>query len=140
MYNNNSTVTTQLISGAGWDRTMNWIIETGSKTIEEVYGDSSSWGNYNNSVGNAAIGAGEKNLDYTTGKSEYWKVNNIYDLAGNMGEWTQEKSNEKNRPIVRSGAYHSSCNSYYPSGARDTTYTNYAWDSISFRVQLFINV
>ena len=140
MYNNNSTVTTQLISGAGWDRTMNWIIETGSKTIEEVYGDSSSWGNYNNSVGNAAIGAGEKNLDYTTGKSEYWKVNNIYDLAGNMGEWTQEKSNEKNRPIVRSGAYHSSCNSYYPSGARDTTYTNYAWDSISFRVQLFINI
>ena len=27
-----------------------------------------------------------------TGYSEYWKANNIYDIAGNCTEWTQEAS------------------------------------------------
>ena len=31
-------------------------------------------------------------MNYTTGRSEYWKANNIYDLAGNTWEWTQELS------------------------------------------------
>ena len=52
--------------------------------------DSRSWGNYSNSTGGAATNSG----DYSPkpgGKNEYWKVNNIYDLAGNVYEWTQEK-------------------------------------------------
>ena len=36
----------KLISGAGWDRTLNWLIETKAKTENEVFGNSSSWGNY----------------------------------------------------------------------------------------------
>ena len=140
MYSSNSSVTSQLISGAGWDRTMNWIIETGTKTGYEVYLDSSSWGNYNNSVGDAAIGAGEQNMDYTTGKSEYWKANNIYDLAGNMAEWTQEKDNTNNDRIIRSGDYNGGCG-YCPSGLRDTGFSDaFLRSDISFRVQLFINV
>ena len=90
MYSGNVAVTSQLITGAGWDRALSWIIETGEKTEEEVLIDSSSWGNYSNSTGNAATNAGYNNMNYTTGRSEYWKANNIYDLAGNTTEWTQE--------------------------------------------------
>lgn len=135
MYENNQVVKTQIISGAGWDRTMNWLIETGDKTPFEVYVDSSTWGNYGNAVGNAAIGAGE----YTsTGMSEYWKANNIYDLAGNYSEMTQEiKESEAmcRGGQVRGGTCGS--DSYVPAGMR---LEDLARIQGAFRVQLFINV
>lgn len=31
----------------------------------------------------------------TTGYSEYWKANNIYDLSGNVWEYTQERYDEE---------------------------------------------
>ena len=50
--------------------------------------NSRSYGNYSNSDTPANVtGAGGKQ---STGFSEYWKTNNIYDLAGNCWEWTQE--------------------------------------------------
>ena len=37
----------------------------------------------------------------TTGFSEYWKANNIYDFAGNYVEWTQEAgSNNECRSLM----------------------------------------
>ncbi len=135
IYKDNQVVKTQIISGAGWDRTMNWLIETGSKTSYEVYADSSTWGNYRNAVGNAAIGAGE----YTsTGTSEYWKANNIYDLAGNYSEMTQEK---RENDVLRRGGqvFGGTCspNEYVPAGIRNE---ELARTEGAFRVQLFINV
>ena len=52
-----------------------------------IQSDSRSWGNYGDSVGGASIKSSEKQPSAT---NEYWKVNNIYDLAGNIEEWTQE--------------------------------------------------
>ena len=80
----------KLISGAGWDRTLNWLIETKAKTENEVFVNSSSWGNYNDSTGNAKTNSGIDNMNYTTGRNEAWKANNIYDLAGNVWDWTTE--------------------------------------------------
>ena len=133
MYKDNKIVKTQIISGAGWDRTMNWLIETGDKTPYEVYADSSTWGNYRNAVGNAAIGAGK----YTpTGASEYWKANNIYDLAGNYDEMTQEK--RENDIMHRGGEVSGgTCYGYFSAGRREGKITI---DEGAFRVQLFINV
>ena len=139
MYSDNEAVISQVISGAGWDRTMNWLIETGAKSKYEVYLDSSTWGNYNNSVGNAAIDSGWNNYDAITGKSEYWKINNIYDLAGNCEEMTQEATTEK--MITRGGSVSGYCNGYYPAGMRFSEWDREKRDEeISFRVQLFINV
>ena len=39
------------------------------------------------------------------GTNEYWKVNNIYDLAGNVYEWTQEKYSTGSHRTVRGGEY-----------------------------------
>ena len=89
-------VKTQMIWGCQWDVTMNWLISSGAKTSDEVNKDSSTWGNYNNynAANNYTEGTAgyEKNAGspQNTGSSENWKANNIYDLAGNVWEWTQE--------------------------------------------------
>ena len=77
----------EMIYGNQWDRVLNWIVETGEKEQEEVYEDSSSWGNYNNDSETDAMGVVDLQV---SGKNEEWKANNIYDLAGNAYEWTQE--------------------------------------------------
>ena len=79
----------EMIYGNQWDEVMSWIVSTGEKTESEVNEDSSSWGNYNNSTGEATTGSGTRR---TSGYSESWKANNIYDLAGNCYEFTQEAS------------------------------------------------
>ena len=90
-------VKTQMIWGCQWDVTMNWLISSGAKTSNEVNKDSRSWGNYSDSKENAKVTVTEEDGTTTnkygrkqnTGYSEYWKANNINDLAGNSSEWTQ---------------------------------------------------
>ncbi len=139
MCSGNGAITSQLITGAGWDRALNWIIETGEKT-EEVLFDSRSWGNYYNSTGNAATNAGPENMNFTTGRSEYWKANNIYDLAGNTWEWTQEtyQNNDSTYSVVR-GGYYNNEGDFYPAGRRSNDSPD-DQNGASFRTQLYINV
>ncbi len=139
MYSGNGAVTSQLITGAGWDRALNWIIETGGKTEEEVLIDSRGWGNYRNSTGNAATNAGLGNMNYTTGRSEYWKTNNIYDLAGNTWEWTQE-TYQSTYSVYR-GGYCYNEDDINPAGSRNDNYSpDEQYNYVSFRTQLYINV
>ena len=84
---NNEKIKSEMIYGNQWDRVLNWLVETGAKEQDEVYSNSSSWGNYNDSTGEAATDSGRTQ---TSGKNEAWQANNIYDLAGNYEEWTQE--------------------------------------------------
>ena len=105
-------VKTQMIWGCQWDVTMNWLISSGAKTSDEVNKDSSTWGNYKNynTENNYTEGTAgyEKNAGslQNTGSSENWKANNIYDLAGNCFEWTQEANNTDSRAF-RGGSYFS---------------------------------
>lgn len=82
----NNKVETGMIWGCEWDRTLMWLVESGDKTKEQIC-DSRDWGNYNNSTGEAEAGSGSKR---PTGYSESWRANNIYDLAGNVYDWTME--------------------------------------------------
>ena len=84
---NNEKVKSEMIYGNQWDRVLNWLVETGAKEQDEVYSNSSSWGNHDDSTGAAATDSGSPQ---TSGKNEAWQANNIYDLAGNYYEWTQE--------------------------------------------------
>ena len=74
-----------MIYGNQWDEVMNWLIETGEKTDKQINEDSSNWGNYEKD--------GVDGIKQVSGSSEEWKANNIYDLAGNCREWTQEAQN-----------------------------------------------
>lgn len=75
--NTNQDVKTNMIWGNLWFSTLKWINSTGNKTIEQLWTDSSSWGNHSSDL-------------KMTGSSEEWKANNIYDLAGNALEWTMQ--------------------------------------------------
>ena len=91
-------VKTQMIWGCQWDVTMNWLISSGAKTSDEVNKDSSSWGNYKGTSVKADDGTTEIKASGTmeklnTGKTTFTMANNIYDLAGNCSEWTQEANN-----------------------------------------------
>ena len=121
-------VKTQMIWGCQWDVTMNWLISSGAKTSDEVNKDSSSWGNYSDSKENAKVTVTEEDGTTTnkygrkqnTGYSEYWKANNIYDLAGNCFEWTQEADSTDDR--ANRGGYYDNNGSGYPGSNRSSRF------------------
>ena len=84
-----------LLTGAAWDRTLGWLEETGVVTSFEIVGDSSSWGNYSDDEFSNTTSL------INTGEYGETKRNNIYDLAGNLEEWTTEAYNTTYR--VRRG-------------------------------------
>ena len=97
-------VKTQMIWGCQWDITMNWLISSGAKTSDEVNKDSSSWGNYKGTSvkaddGTTVLKASGEERQLNTGKTTFTMANNIYDLAGNCYEWTQEASGTSNRAV-----------------------------------------
>ena len=107
--NASDKVETRMIWGCQWDVTMNWLISSGAKTSNEVNKDSSSWGNYYNTSVKANDGTTEIKANGTlaklnTGKTTFTMANNIYDLAGNVCEWTQEAYGT-NRRALRGGNY-----------------------------------
>ena len=68
-----------MIYGNQWDEVMNWLVETEAKTSDEVYNNSSTWGNCSDSSEEAAVsGYGRPQ---NSGYSDAWSANNIYDLA-----------------------------------------------------------
>ena len=116
-----------MVYGNQWDEIMSWLVATGDKTEEQVYENSADWGNYRDSTGAAATDSGSKQ---TSGKNEAWKANNIYDLAGNCYEWTQEASDTLSR-IVRGGgcgSYASNC-SVSDRICSNPCYSNYGYSS-----------
>ena len=93
-----------MIYGNQWDEVMDWLLETGEKTDEQINTNSADWGNYANSTGPAAV---DSDQPQPAGTNEAWSANNIYDLAGNFCEWTQEAFYNSIR-VVRGGSYESS--------------------------------
>ena len=106
--NASDKVETGMIWGCQWDVTCNFIANKGE---QKSITNSSSWGNYSNSEGDAKVIETENGTEtkkygtkQNTGYSEYWKANNIYDLAGNYYEWTQETS-DTNYRASRGGSF-----------------------------------
>ena len=119
----NTNVETGMIWGNQWDRTLAWLVETGNKTKQEITDDSTSWGNYENatfeyvdSSGNIATKDKDSNTRIPTGSTEYTKANNIYDLSGNVWDWTMEAGSTFGR--VLRGGYYDLTSMYYPADRR----------------------
>ena len=118
-------IETGMIWGSLWDETLQWLIEseaeisTGEKiTYDLIAKDSTKWGNYwyaEFEYKNTSGGTSTKNEDdgslIPTGSTEYTKVNNIYDLAGNLGEATLEFYTNTDERVFRGGEGNG-----YPSG------------------------
>ena len=113
-----------MIYGNQWDEVMDWLVDTGEKSSSEVNTNSASWGNYSS------------NTKRASGYNEAWQANNIYDLAGNCWEWTQEAYNTDFR--VNRGGYFSESGSYNPASDRSHDHPNNLYSSFSSRVALYI--
>ena len=129
----NEYVQTGLITGKAWDTTCHWI-EGSLKSINESADLTNSryYGNYNNSLDPANENSGTKR---TAGFSENWKVKNIYDLAGNVWEWTSEA--DSSFFIDRGGSYGLD-GSVFPVSCRTSGSTSHANVNLGFRPRLYI--
>ena len=128
----NEYVQTGLITGTAWDATCHWI-EGSLKSINELASlkDSRYYGNYNNSLSPANENSGKR----TAGFNENWKVKNIYDLAGNVWEWTS--ATYGSGFIDRGGSYNDDGSVDPVSCRRDYVASN-TDGNIGFRLRLYI--
>ena len=133
--NNKINDNMHLIYGIEWDSTLNWLIDKAKiststleqiKTVklEDIQADSCSWGIYLNSTGGAA-----------TGDIEYLKANNIYNLAGNYFEITQENYSIDTLVSIRGGNLN--CSGNYAPAAERYCHNSYS-EYVSFRMSFYV--
>ena len=122
----NSVIST-LIYGVQWDAIMTWIdpnYKTGScDTNISFVANSTGKGNYSGILAK-------------TGSNKDYAIKNIYDLAGNVREWTMESNTNSNR-IGRGGSL-SNTGLYGPVSSRSTYDASFMHDNVGFRVMLYI--
>ena len=129
----NEYVQTGLITGKAWDTTCHWIEDSlSSINASASLKDSRYYGNYKNSLSPANENSG---TERTTGFNENWKTKNIYDLAGNVREWTSEASSSNF--IFRGGSCFSD-GSGYPVSYRSSLGASATSGDIGFRHRLYI--
>ena len=73
----------------------------------------------------------------TTGGTEQSKVMNIYDIAGNVWEWTLEKTPNTSYPCANRGGNFNNTGSNNPAANRNNNSTDNSNNNIGFRVSLF---
>ena len=130
---NNEYVQTGLITGKAWDTTCHWIKDSlSSINASANLTDSRYYGNYKDSLVPANENSGTKR---TAGFSENWKTKNIYDLAGNVSEWTSEA--RSSLLIFRGGSYYNG-GSGNPVSYRDSSNASNTYVLIGFRPRLYI--
>ena len=122
---------TSLMYGLQWDLMCKYIEVKKSKTEYEIQTDSVNWGNYMDSTFDITRGKYSTNygetyttvdkiytkkggIVLTTGATERNMVLNIYDIAGNLSEWTLEKNatDESNSYVALRGGYINSGTGY----------------------------
>ena len=128
LYNQvSNSVISGLMSAIDWDTTCVYISD---KVLSIT--NSRSYGNYSDSTTPANVdGYGSIKA---TGYSEIWKVKNIYDLAGNVGEWVAAVYNSSDRGYC-GGSYSDSGSRYSVTSRRAR---NSFWEYIGFRIRLYI--
>ena len=156
--------TSTLMFGIQWDLVLAYL-ESKGVPAADLNDDSSSWGNYANNSFPVAEGnkyaiynqstyqlgewnpvpsgyekpnsGTENGILLSTGAVESNSKMNIYDLAGNVYEWTLEKSTSTLNPCIYRGGYYRFGGSGYPASTHTGNSTSYSDFSIGFRPALY---
>jgi len=145
----NYGVTSTLVFGAQWDSALRFVKDKVNVT------NSTTWGNYYNHTfefdGKYTSNPGNANPTWgddettkpndtswllTTGASDTNKAKNIYDIAGNVWEWTMEANSTSFR-VVR-GGYYIHYGSSNPASYRYGSGPTNSYDRIGFRTALYV--
>ena len=139
----NLNIQPNLIYGCLWDETIQWLVDSGEKTVEEIGSDSTAWGNYKNNtfeytteLGGMTTKAENGYAIIPTGSTEVTKANNIYDIAGNMYEWTAEARGSSSRRL-RGGHFNFNGDDY-PASVRFDGYPGYSYSHYGARAYFYI--
>ena len=122
--------TSSLLTGSAWDRTLGWLEETGAVTSFEIVGDSKTWGNYSDNEFENSEGL------QNTGSIPQTEKNHIFDLAGNLDEWTAESYSSVGG-VPRGGVCYSTGSSY-PCSRRGYYSPAYTASRVGFRLALYL--
>ena len=151
--------TTSLLFGVQWDLTLKYLEKKGTSQ-EDLNSDSTSWGNYNNnawSITNENLKYAEyknyslqpwttateksktsnESILLSTGASESFSKMGIYDLAGNVVEWTLEYTSYTDYPCAYRGGYYPGTGSDYPASYRSYHSKTLAISDYGFRCVLY---
>ena len=155
---NSGTKTSSLMFGVQWDLVLAFMHNRGNIADSTLTSNSTTIGNYrdnlwtiknanakystnNGSTFTACPNPFKKESNsgilLTTGADSSFSVQNIYDIAGNVWEWTLEKtSNDSGICAVRGGIYVSN-GSVYPAASRNVISTTNAGYDVGFRLSLW---
>ena len=78
---NGGKVISSMIWGCQWDATLRWFQKSNDEEVKKFPTDGTGKGNY---------GGTNENKPIPTGTNNDYRVNNIYDMEGNVYEWTME--------------------------------------------------
>lgn len=97
MINTSDGVKSCLITGTAWDTTLQWMVTTSENSASNAGYDIDS-------TGNGWYSDVSSDSKTTTGK---YPINNIYDMAGNLWEWTTENGTNSGTScfVARGGSY-----------------------------------
>ena len=152
--------TSSLMFGVQWDLVLKYIETKKTKTVADIKtklnSNSISIGNYNNNLWNITNANAKYSKDsggsfkaglyqktssekvlLTTGADESFSLMNIYDIAGNVWEWTLEKTSDVNRPCANRGGGYNVGGSDAPAKYRYDNITSLSDYNLGFRVSLY---
>ena len=107
----NNNVATSMIWGCQWDATLRWMQTSTNSDVANFPTNSTGKGNYKGTQGST-------NKAIPTGSNSSYSVNNIYDMAGNVFDWTMEAYSTALR-VIRGGDY-GGTGSAYPASDRNS--------------------
>ena len=128
---------TKLVSSYAWDTTIAFL-----QKVNSDYGNSSEEGNYRDTTFSYTDITGASQTKATSSRvlvptGQTTPVCNIYDMGGNVWEWTTESYSDTRYPYARRGGRYDSAFAGYPAGSRGN-YSDLAFDHLGFRLTLFM--
>ena len=128
---------TKLVSSYAWDTTIAFL-----QKVNSDYGNSSEEGNYRDTTFSYTDITGASQTKATSSRvlvptGQTTPVCNIYDMGGNVWEWTTESYSDTRYPYARRGGRYDSAFAGYPAGDRIVG-SDGASDTLGFRLTLFM--